>query len=85
MGCCGTIPRETDTQRKIRSYETAKMVVNSLKAQGKLDDLCRVKAIPIPLYKNTIALVWGNSEIEYGFAAKQIRKISLKKVIKNNS
>ena len=81
MGFCAT-RIETDRDRKIRAYQQAVAVIDSLRKQGKLDDTCKVKAIPVPLYKNMVALVWGNSEIDYVAVEKQIRKISFNKVIK---
>lgn len=59
--------------------------MKALKRDGKLDDVCKVKGIPIPLYKNIVGIVWGNSEIDYGVAKKQIRKISFKQVVKDES
>lgn len=84
MSFCGTKPQESERQKSINAYLQAVEVVNALKKDGKLDEVCKVKAIPIPLYKNVVAIVWGNNEINYGFASKDVRKISLKQVIKND-
>ena len=83
MTFCSTKPQESDRQKKINAYLQAVEVIKRLKADGKLDETCKVKAVPIPLYKNMVALVWGNSEVDFVATEKQVRKISLKRVIKN--
>lgn len=83
MNFCGTEPYESERQKSINAYLRAIKVINALKKDGKLDEICKVKGIQIPLYKNMIAIVWGNCEIDLGYSVKQIKKISLKRVIRN--
>lgn len=71
MSFCGYKRPEPEP---IRQYKLALEVMKALKAEGKLDEVCKVKAIDIPLFKNIVCRVWGNTEIEYGYG-KQLRKI----------
>lgn len=71
---CGYVHQETHRERCIRQYKMAVQVMEQMKKQGELDEICKVKAIEIPLFKNISCRVWGNGEIDYGYG-KQARKI----------
>lgn len=64
MSFCGTKPQESDRQKKLNAYIKAVEVINSLRKEGKLDELCKVKGMAIPLADNIIGIVWGNTEID---------------------
>ena len=72
-GGCGTVSLETDTQRNLRAYLTTVKVIESLKAQGKLKDICRDSAMQIPLFKNIVCRIYNNKEIQV-YYGKEIKK-----------
>ena len=73
IGGCGHVPLETDTQRNLRAYLTALKIVESLKAQGKLKDICRDSAMQIPLFKNIVCRIYNNKEVQVYFG-KETKK-----------
>ena len=75
-GCCGHVPLETDRAKSIRAYLTALKIMESLKAQGKLKDICRDSAMQIPLFKNIVCRIFNNKEIQvyYGKETKKPQK-----------
>lgn len=82
---CGYIPPETDRERKIRAYLTAKKIVESLRKQGKLNDIpeCNTNALQIELYKNVVCQINAKGQINYGYGLRFYgEKSKLEKMLK---
>lgn len=61
MSFCGTKHQESES---VRQYKLAVEVMNVLKKEGKLDEVCKVKGMVIPLADNIVGVIWGNTEID---------------------
>jgi len=70
-GCSYEFP-ETHEQKCIRSWETAKQIILSLKKQGKLNDIpeCNSNQIQIELFKNIVCRVNSTAQISYGYGLR---------------
>lgn len=64
MSFCGYKQPEPES---VRQYKLAVEVMKSLKRDGKLDEICKVKGMVIPLADNTVGIVWGNTEIDIAY------------------
>lgn len=67
MSCHAELP-ETDRQRSIRSWETAKHVFATLQKQGLIPEY--TNQIQIELYKNLVCRVNSSGEIIYGYGLR---------------
>lgn len=61
MNFCGTKHEEPES---IRQYKLALEVMKALKKEGKLDEVCKVKGMVIPLADNIAGIIWGNTEVD---------------------
>jgi len=68
---CPELP-ETYNQKCIRSWETAKVIVASLRKEGKLNDIpeCNSNQIQIELIRNVVCRVNSSGKISYGYGLR---------------
>ena len=70
-GCCPELP-ETNRQKCIRAWETAKVIVSSLRKEGKLNDIpeCNSNLLQIELIKNIVCRVNSVGKLSYGYGLR---------------
>jgi len=70
-GCCPELP-ETNRQKCIRAWETAKVIVASLRKEGKLNDIpeCNSNLLQIELIKNIVCRVNSVGKLSYGYGLR---------------
>ena len=70
-GCCPELP-ETDRQKCIRAWETAKIIVASLRKEGKLNDIpeCNTNEIQIELVRNVVCKINSLGKISFGYGLR---------------
>ena len=61
---CGYKHEESE---QVTQYKLAVQVMKELKKEGKLDEICKVKALAIPLSDNIVGLIWGNAEVDLAY------------------
>ena len=70
-GCCPELP-ETNRQKCFRAWETAKVIVASLRKEGKLNDIpeCNSNLLQIELIKNIVCRVNSVGKLSYGYGLR---------------